>query len=220
MLKYDYLIVGAGLFGSIFAYEANKVGKRVLVIDKRNHIGGNCYSEPYEDYHIHKYGPHIFHTSNKYVWDYINQFATFNNFTLRNKANIRNTIYSLPINLSTIQQIWPDAYNPQNALNRINKDKENCIVLDTKWKNLNGSNPSPEDLRQMYVYMKYYSAEKVALIYPGNSSTIKSGKYFQEGTKDLSNAECSVITLEVTKQINVWQAQIAQFLSDWMKLTN
>ncbi len=127
MLKYDYLIVGAGLFGSIFAYEANKVGKKVLVIDKRNHIGGNCYSEPYEDYHIHKYGPHIFHTSNKYVWDYINQFATFNNFTLRNKANIRNTIYSLPINLSTIQQIWPDAYNPQNALNRINKEKENII---------------------------------------------------------------------------------------------
>jgi UDP-galactopyranose mutase len=127
MLKYDYLIVGAGLFGSIFAYEANKVGKRVLVIDKRNHVGGNCYSEPYEDYHIHKYGPHIFHTSNKYVWDYINQFATFNNFTLRNKANIRNTIYSLPINLSTIQQIWPDAYNPQNALNRINQEKENII---------------------------------------------------------------------------------------------
>lgn len=98
----------------------------------------------------------------------------------------------------------------------INKDKENCIVLDTKWKNLNGYNPSPEDLRQMYVYMKYYSAEKVALIYPGNSSTIKSGKYFQEGTKDLSSAECSVITLEVTKQINVWQNQIAQKLSDWM----
>ena len=102
----------------------------------------------------------------------------------------------------------------------INKDKENCIVLDTKWKNLNGYNPSPEDLRQMYVYMKYYSAEKVALIYPGNTSTIKSGKYFQEGTKDLSNAECSVITLEVTKQITVWQAQIAQQLSDWMKRTN
>ena len=123
MLKYDYLIVGAGLFGSIFAYEANKVGKRVLVIDKRNHIGGNCYSESYEDYHIHKYGPHIFHTSSKQVWEYINQFTSFNNFTLRNKANIKNTIYSLPINLSTIQQIWPDAYNPQNAIIRINQDK-------------------------------------------------------------------------------------------------
>lgn len=123
MPKYDYLVVGAGLFGSIFAYEANKIGKKVLVIDKRNHIGGNCYSEPYEDYHIHKYGPHIFHTSSKYIWDYINQFATFNNFTLRNKANIKNTIYSLPINLSTIQQIWPEAYNPQNAINKINQDK-------------------------------------------------------------------------------------------------
>jgi UDP-galactopyranose mutase len=123
MPKYDYLIIGAGLFGSIFAFEANKIGKKVLVIDKRNHIGGNCYSEPYEDYHIHKYGPHIFHTSSKYVWDYINQFASFNNFTLRNKANIKNTIYSLPINLSTIQQIWPEAYNPQNAISKMNQDK-------------------------------------------------------------------------------------------------
>ena len=125
MSKYDYLIVGAGLFGSIFAYEANKIGKKVLVIDKRSHIGGNCYSEPYEDYHIHKYGPHIFHTSLKYVWEYINKFATFNNFTLRNKANINNKIYSLPINLNTIQQVWPEAYNPQNAINRINQDKVN-----------------------------------------------------------------------------------------------
>lgn len=125
MPQYDYLVVGAGLFGSIFAYEAKKSGKKVLVIDKRNHIGGNCYSEPYEDYHIHKYGPHIFHTSLKYVWEYINQFATFNNFTLRNKANINNKIYSLPINLNTIQQVWPEAYNPQNAINKINQDKLN-----------------------------------------------------------------------------------------------
>ena len=125
MPQYDYLVVGAGLFGSIFAYEANRLNKKVLVIDKRNHIGGNCYSEPYEDYHIHKYGPHIFHTSSKYVWDYINQFTSFNNFTLRNKANINNKIYSLPINLSTIQQVWPEAYNPQNALNKINQEKIN-----------------------------------------------------------------------------------------------
>ena len=128
MPKYDYLIVGAGLFGSIFAYEAKKLNKKVLVIDKRNHIGGNCYSEPYEDYHIHKYGPHIFHTSLKYVWDYINQFTSFNNFTLRNKANINNKIYSLPINLNTIQQVWPDAYNPQNAINKINQDKINIPI--------------------------------------------------------------------------------------------
>ena len=93
-MKYDYLIIGAGLFGSIFAYEANKVGKTVLVIDQRNHIGGNCYSEKFEDYDIHKYGPHIFHTSQKYIWDYINKFTAFNNFTLRNKAYYKNKIYS------------------------------------------------------------------------------------------------------------------------------
>lgn len=122
-MKYDYLIVGAGLFGSIFAYEANKLGKKVLVVDKRNHIGGNCYSEPFEDYHIHKYGPHIFHTSKKYVWDYINKFAEFNNFTLRNKAFVNNKIYSLPINLSTMHHIWNDVITPQQAREKINSDK-------------------------------------------------------------------------------------------------
>jgi 5-methylcytosine-specific restriction enzyme subunit McrC len=98
----------------------------------------------------------------------------------------------------------------------INKDKDNCIVLDTKWKNLNGYNPSPEDLRQMYVYMKYYSAVKVALIYPGNMTSIKSGKYYIESSKELGNEECSIVTLEVTNQINVWQTQIARQLNNWM----
>jgi UDP-galactopyranose mutase len=121
---YDYLIVGAGLFGSIFAYEMNKHGFKVIVIEKRNHIGGNCYSEPFEDYHIHKYGPHIFHTSNKKIWDYINQFTEFNNFSLRTKANIYNKIYSLPINLMTMYQVWPDANNPLKAKEIIKKD---CI---------------------------------------------------------------------------------------------
>ena len=119
---YDYLVVGAGLFGSIFAFEANKLGKKVLVLENRNHIGGNCYSEPYEDYHIHKYGPHIFHTNKKHIWDYINQFASFNNFTLRNKAFVNGKIYSLPINLSTIHQIWPDVKNPKMAQEMLKKD--------------------------------------------------------------------------------------------------
>lgn len=119
---YDYLIIGAGLFGSIFAYEMNKYGFKVIVLEKRNHIGGNCYSEPFEDYHIHKYGPHIFHTSNKKVWDYINQFTEFNNFSLRTKANIDNKIYSLPINLMTMYQVWPEANNPHQAKEIISKD--------------------------------------------------------------------------------------------------
>ena len=86
---YDYLIVGAGLFGSIFAYEANKKGKKVLVIDKRNHIAGNIYTEKIEGVQVHKYGAHIFHTNNKEVWDYIQQFATFNRFTYSPIANYK-----------------------------------------------------------------------------------------------------------------------------------
>jgi UDP-galactopyranose mutase len=130
-MKYDYIVVGAGLFGSIFAYEANKAGKKVLVLEKRSHIGGNCYTEPYEDYHIHKYGPHVFHTSNKKVWDYINRFTDFNNFTLRCKANVKGKIYSLPINLMTIYQIWPEVNTPEFAKIKI----ANEIVLNNNPQN-------------------------------------------------------------------------------------
>ena len=124
-MKYDYLVIGAGLFGSIFAYEANKLGKSVLVIESRDHIGGNCYSERFEDYDIHKYGPHIFHTSKKYIWDYINQFTEFNNFSLRNKAIYKNKLYSLPINLNTISQIY-GVINPKSAKDLIDKVKIPC----------------------------------------------------------------------------------------------
>lgn len=98
----------------------------------------------------------------------------------------------------------------------INKDKDNCIVLDTKWKNLNGYNPSPDDLKQMYVYMKYYSAVKVALIYPGSETSFRCGKYFVEGTKDLSDEECSVISLEVKKDVRLWQEKIALDIENWL----
>ena len=125
-MVYDYLIIGAGLFGSIFAYEANKTGKKVLVIDQRNHIGGNCYTEPHEDYHIHKYGPHIFHTSKKYIWDYLNEFTEFNNYSHRVKAINHGNIYSLPINLLTINQIWPDANTPDKALAKIQAEIVPC----------------------------------------------------------------------------------------------
>lgn len=106
MNKYDFLIVGAGLFGSVFAYEAAKRGKKVLIIDERNHIGGNCYTESYKGINIHKYGPHIFHTNHIEVWDFIRQFADFNNYTHRVKANYENQIYTLPINLMTFHQLW------------------------------------------------------------------------------------------------------------------
>lgn len=103
---YDYLIVGSGLFGSICAYELTKKGNKCLVIDKRDHIGGNCYTENKDGINVHVYGPHIFHTSNKEIWDYINQFAKFNNFVNRPKVFYKNSLYSFPINLFTLHQIY------------------------------------------------------------------------------------------------------------------
>lgn len=119
---YDYLIVGTGLFGSIFAYEANKKNKKVLVLEKRDHIGGNCFTEKINDIHVHKYGPHIFHTNNKKIWDYINQFAEFNNFTYRPKVNYNNNIYSFPINLFTLYQLW-GVSTPQQAREKLEQVK-------------------------------------------------------------------------------------------------
>lgn len=106
MKQYDYLIVGSGFFGSICAYELNKIGKKCLVIEKRNHIGGNCYTENRDGINLHIYGPHIFHTSNEEVWNWINQFVQFNNFTLRPVANYKDEIYSLPFNMWTFSKLW------------------------------------------------------------------------------------------------------------------
>jgi UDP-galactopyranose mutase len=105
----DYLIVGSGFYGSICAYELNKKGYKVRVIDKRSHIGGNCYTSNRDGVHVHEYGPHIFHTSNKKVWEWINQFVEFNNFTLRPVASYKNEIYSLPFNMWTFTKFWGDA---------------------------------------------------------------------------------------------------------------
>ena len=119
-MKYDYLIVGAGLFGSIFAHEATKRGKKVLVIDKRPHIAGNIYTEKIEDIHVHKYGAHIFHTSNKVVWDYINQFAEFNNYINSPVAIYKDEIYNLPFNMNTFSKMW-NIKTPQEAKDEIAK---------------------------------------------------------------------------------------------------
>lgn len=105
-MKYDFLIVGSGLFGSTFAHEVTKAGKKCLVIDKRNHIGGNCYSENVDGIDIHKYGPHIFHTNDKKIWEWIQQFGEFNNYKHSPKVNYKGKIYSFPINLLTLQQLW------------------------------------------------------------------------------------------------------------------
>ncbi|MBQ9270478.1 MAG: UDP-galactopyranose mutase [Oscillospiraceae bacterium] len=105
-MKYDYLIVGAGFFGAVFAHEATAKGKKCLVVDRRDHIGGNCYTETVEGIHVHKYGAHIFHTSDKAVWNYINQFTEFNNFINTPVANYKGEIYNLPFNMNTFSRLW------------------------------------------------------------------------------------------------------------------
>lgn len=103
---FDYLIVGSGLFGSVCARELTDKGFKCLVIDKRSHIGGNCYTENIDGINVHKYGPHIFHTSDKNTWDYVRKYADFNDFKYRPKVNYKGNIYSFPINLMTLYQIY------------------------------------------------------------------------------------------------------------------
>ena len=113
-MKYDYLVVGSGLYGAVFAHEAKKKGKTCLVIDKRPHIGGNIYCENIEGINVHKYGAHIFHTSNKQVWDYINQFAEFNNYINSPVAIYKDELYNLPFNMNTFSKMW-NIKTPQEA---------------------------------------------------------------------------------------------------------
>jgi UDP-galactopyranose mutase len=120
---YDFLIVGTGFFGSICAYELNKKGYSVCVIDKRLHIGGNCYSSNRDGINVHEYGPHIFHTSNEEVWKWINQFVSFNNFVFSPIANYKGELYPLPFNLWTYNKLWGTIY-PQEVLERIKLESE------------------------------------------------------------------------------------------------
>ena len=113
-MMYDYLIVGSGLYGAVFAYEMKKRGKKCLVIDKRKHIGGNIYCEKIDDINVHKYGAHIFHTSNKKVWEYINQFAEFNNYINSPIARYKDELYNLPFNMNTFSKMW-GIVTPQEA---------------------------------------------------------------------------------------------------------
>ena len=125
-MKYDYLVVGAGLYGSIFAYEANKRGKKVLVVEKRSHIGGNIFTENINNINVHKYGAHIFHTNNKLVWEYINQFAEFNRFTNSPIANYKGEIYSLPFNMLTFNKMW-GVTNPSEAIKIIDEQRKEIV---------------------------------------------------------------------------------------------
>ena len=123
-MKYDYVVVGAGLFGATMANILNKSGKKVLVIDKREHIAGNVYTEEVEGINVHKYGAHIFHTDYKDVWDYVNGFAEFNRYTNSPVARYKNEVYNLPFNMNTFSKIWDDVFTPSDALRHINDEKK------------------------------------------------------------------------------------------------
>ena len=122
-MKYDYLIVGSGLFGATFAYCAKQAGKSVVVIDSRPHIGGNVYQENIEGINVHKYGPHIFHTSNEEVWKFVNQFTKFNHFELHTIANYKGELYNLPFNMNTFHQMW-GIRTPEEAEEKIEDERQ------------------------------------------------------------------------------------------------
>ena len=128
-MKYDYLIVGAGLFGAVFAHEATKAGKKCLVIDKRDHIAGNIYTEEMEGINVHKYGAHIFHTSDKKIWDYINQFAEFNNYINSPVAVYKDELYNLPFNMNTFSKMW-NIRTPMEAKAKIKEQIESLNIKE------------------------------------------------------------------------------------------
>ena len=127
MQHYDYLIVGAGLFGAVFAYKAREIGKKCLVIDRRPHIGGNLYCENIEGIHVHKYGAHIFHTSNKEVWDFVNSIVEFNRYTNSPVANYKGKLYNLPFNMNTFYQMW-SVTTPAEAQTKIESQKAEAMA--------------------------------------------------------------------------------------------
>ena len=131
MKQYDYLIVGAGLYGAVFAQQAVKKGKKILVIDKRPNIAGNVYTEDIEKIHVHKYGAHIFHTNNKKVWNYITQFAEFNRFTNSPVANYKGELYSLPFNMYTFNKMW-GVITPEEAQAKIEEQKKEAGITEPK----------------------------------------------------------------------------------------
>ncbi len=126
MKQYDYLIVGAGLFGAVFAHEAHKAGKRCLVIDRRPHLGGNVYCEQVEGINVHRYGAHIFHTANKRVWEYVNALVEFNRYTNCPVARYKDEMYNLPFNMNTFNRMW-GVKTPDEATAKIEEQKAEAV---------------------------------------------------------------------------------------------
>lgn len=130
-MKYDYLIVGAGLFGAVFAQQAKQEGKTVLVIDKRSHLGGNVYTEEVEGIQVHRYGAHIFHTSDRKIWEYVQQFAVFNRYTNSPVARYKDEVYNLPFNMNTFYQMW-GVKTPEEAKEKLKSQIREAAVCEPK----------------------------------------------------------------------------------------
>lgn len=151
MAKYDYLVVGAGLYGAVFAHEARKAGKSVLVIDRRPNIAGNVYTEDVEGIHVHKYGAHIFHTNDTEVWNYVQQFATFNRFTNSPVANYHGELYSLPFNMYTFNRMW-GVVTPEEAEAKIDEQKRDYIAQKQAERGLAADAPfEPQNLEEQAI---------------------------------------------------------------------
>lgn len=149
-MKYDYVIVGSGLFGAVFAREMTNAGKKCLVIEKKPHIGGNCYTENRQGINVHMYGPHIFHTNSERIWKYINQYANFHQYKHTGKAMVKGKVYSLPINLSTMQQVWPNVTTPALAREKLASFKASRLEEDNlkSW----AINQIGEELYYMFIH--------------------------------------------------------------------
>ncbi len=151
MAKYDYLVVGAGLYGAVFAHEAGKAGKSVMVIDRRPNIAGNVYTEDVEGIHVHKYGAHIFHTNDTEVWNYVQQFATFNRFTNSPVANYHGELYSLPFNMYTFNRMW-GVVTPEEAAAKIDEQKRDYIARKQAERGLAADAPfEPQNLEEQAI---------------------------------------------------------------------
>ena len=151
MAKYDYLVVGAGLYGAVFAHEARKAGKSVMVIDRRPNIAGNVYTEDVEGIHVHKYGAHIFHTNDTEVWNYVQQFATFNRFTNSPVANYHGELYSLPFNMYTFNRMW-GVVTPEEAAAKIDEQKRDYIARKQAERGLTADAPfEPQNLEEQAI---------------------------------------------------------------------
>ena len=130
-VDYDYIIVGSGLFGAVFAERAAKAGKRCLIVERRSHIGGNCFTEKVEGIDVHRYGAHIFHTSNREIWEYVNRFSEFNNFVNSPMANYQGRLYNLPFNMNTFYAMW-GVNTPRAARERIELQRRAEVIGEPK----------------------------------------------------------------------------------------